>query len=162
MHYRIANTFIDSLARLTGAEQKAVKTKAFELQLRPNNPSMRFHRLGAAKDPNFWSVRINRDIRLIVHRSASSLLLCYVDHHDKGPISGPSAEDLKHIPKRVPLNLSNCARAYGKSWFRAMASRTTQFPPYAVKDEPVTAKPALLKNISGDDLLRFGVPADWP
>jgi hypothetical protein len=28
-------------------------------------------------------VRVNRDIRLIVHRSEASLLLCYVDHHDK-------------------------------------------------------------------------------
>jgi hypothetical protein len=30
---RIADTFTDSLARLTGEEQKAVKTTAFDLQL---------------------------------------------------------------------------------------------------------------------------------
>jgi hypothetical protein len=29
------------------------------------------------------TVRINSDIRLIVHRSEASLLLCYVDHHNK-------------------------------------------------------------------------------
>jgi len=33
MEFRIADTFTDSLARLTGAEQKAVKTTAFDLQL---------------------------------------------------------------------------------------------------------------------------------
>src|SRR5215471_893114 len=83
MEFRIADTFTDSLARLTGEEQKAVKTTAFDLQLNPANPGMSFHRLDKAKDKSFWSVRVNADIRLIVHKSESSLLLCYVDHHDK-------------------------------------------------------------------------------
>src|SRR5215468_7074623 len=82
MDFRIADTFTDSLARLTGDEQKAVKTTAFDLQLNPANPGMSFHKLDKAKDKNFWSVRVNRDIRLIVHKTESSFLLCYVDHHD--------------------------------------------------------------------------------
>ena len=81
--FRIADTFIDSLARLTGDEQKAVKTTAFDLQINPANPGMSFHKLDKAKDKNFCSVRANADIRLIVHKTAGSLLLCYVDHHDK-------------------------------------------------------------------------------
>jgi hypothetical protein len=32
MEFRIADTFTDGLARLTGAEQKAVKTTSFDLQ----------------------------------------------------------------------------------------------------------------------------------
>ena len=32
MEFRIADTFTDSLAKLTGEEQKAVKTTAFDLQ----------------------------------------------------------------------------------------------------------------------------------
>src|SRR5205809_7742975 len=83
MEFRIADTFTDSLARLTGDEQKAVKATAFDLQINPANPSMSFHKLDKARDKNFWSVRVNSDIRLIVHRSEASLLLCYVDHHDK-------------------------------------------------------------------------------
>src|ERR1700692_2202755 len=82
MDFRIADTFTDGLARLNGEEQKAVKTTAFDLQLNPANPGMSFHKLDKAKDKNFWSVRVNSDIRLIVHRSAVSLLLCYVGHHD--------------------------------------------------------------------------------
>ena len=35
MDFRIADTFTDSLARLTGEEQKAVKTTAFDLQVNP-------------------------------------------------------------------------------------------------------------------------------
>jgi mRNA-degrading endonuclease RelE of RelBE toxin-antitoxin system len=82
MEFRIADTFTDSLARLTGDEQKAVKTTAFDLQLNPANPGMSFHKLDKAKDKNFWSVRASSDIRLIVHKSDGSLLLCYVGHHD--------------------------------------------------------------------------------
>ena len=52
------------------------------MQLNPAHPGLQFHRLDRARDPNFWSVRVSRDIRLIVHRTDTSLLLCYVAHHD--------------------------------------------------------------------------------
>src|ERR1051325_9152919 len=82
MEFRIADTFTASLGRLTGDEQKAVKTTAFDLQMNPATPGMQFHRIERAKDPSFWSVRVGRDIRLIVHKTGGGLLLCYVDHHD--------------------------------------------------------------------------------
>ena len=71
MEFRISDTFTDSLARLTGGEQKLVKTTAFDLQINPANPGMQFHKLDRAKDKSFWSVRVNSDIRLIVHRTTS-------------------------------------------------------------------------------------------
>ena len=83
MDFLIADTFTDSLARLTGEEQKAVKTTAFDLQMNLAAPGLKFHKLDKAKDKNFWSVRVNADIRIIVHKTAASLLLCYVNHHDK-------------------------------------------------------------------------------
>jgi mRNA-degrading endonuclease RelE of RelBE toxin-antitoxin system len=76
VEFLIADTFTDSLAQLTGDEQKAVKTTAFDLQLNPASPSMSFHKLENAKDKNFWSVRVNADVRLIVHKVPGSLLLC--------------------------------------------------------------------------------------
>src|ERR1700730_17582687 len=83
MEFRLADTFTASLARLTGDEQKAVKTTAFDLQLNPASPGMKLHKLDKVKDKNFWSVRVSSDVRLIVHKTPASLLLCYVDHHDK-------------------------------------------------------------------------------
>ena len=77
-----------------GDEQKAVKTTAFDLQLNPANPGMSFHKLDKAKDKRFWSVRVNADIRLIVHRTDTSLLLCYVGHHDRARPARPRT-DLK-------------------------------------------------------------------
>ena len=45
MNFLIADTFTDSLARLTGDEQKATKTTAFDLQINPATPSLSFHRV---------------------------------------------------------------------------------------------------------------------
>ena len=86
MTFLIAATFTESLARLTRDEQKLVKTTAFDLQLNPASPGHSLHKLDRARDKHFWSVRVGIDLRLIVHRSADSLLLCYVDHHDKAYI----------------------------------------------------------------------------
>src|ERR1700693_694096 len=83
MEFRIADTFTDALAKLTAQEQRAAKTTAFDLQMDPSAPGLQFHRIDKSKDPHFWSVRVSRDVRIVVHKTASSLLLAYVDHHDK-------------------------------------------------------------------------------
>lgn len=46
MNFRIADTFTASLARLTGEEQKAAKTTAFDLQMNAANPGLSFHNSG--------------------------------------------------------------------------------------------------------------------
>lgn len=53
MNFRIADTFTNSLAKLTGEEQKAVKTTVFDLQMNPANPGMSFHTLNKTLDKNF-------------------------------------------------------------------------------------------------------------
>ena len=52
--FRIADTFTDSLARLTGEEQKAVKTTAFDLQLNPAAPGLPTSTWGR----HFFSVQV--------------------------------------------------------------------------------------------------------
>lgn len=59
MHFRIADTFTDSLGKLTGEAQRAVKTTAFDLQMNLANPGMGFHMLDQARDKHFWSVRVD-------------------------------------------------------------------------------------------------------
>jgi len=70
MNFLISDTFSDSLARLTGDEQKAVKTTAFDLQMNPASPGMSFHKLDKAKDKNFWSVRVSGDTRIPVRHES--------------------------------------------------------------------------------------------
>jgi len=152
MEFRIADTFTDSLTRLTGDEQKAVKTTAFDLQLNPANPGMKFHKLGKAKDKNFWSVRVSSDIRLIVHKTLGSLLLCYVDHHDKA-YDWAERRKLETHPKT------------GAAQFVEIRETVQQIliPTYVEVEtpKPVAAKKVLFAHVSDDDLLGYGVPVEW-
>jgi mRNA-degrading endonuclease RelE of RelBE toxin-antitoxin system len=81
MEFRIADTFQAALAKLTRDEQKVVKTSVFDLQTNPEHPGLQLHRIDVSKDPNFWSCRVSRDIRIIIHKTAQSFLLAYVGHH---------------------------------------------------------------------------------
>src|SRR5579864_6385556 len=78
----LADSFTAALGKLTGDEQKQVKLTAFDLQTEPDRPGLQFHRIDKSKDPNFWSVRVNLDVRIVVHKTSESLLLAYVGHHD--------------------------------------------------------------------------------
>ena len=62
MEFRIADTCTDRLSKLTGQEQKAVKTAAFDLQLNPSHPGLRYHKLDRSKDPNFALSAVNLDV----------------------------------------------------------------------------------------------------
>ena len=152
MDFLIADTFTDSLARLTTDEQKAVKTTAFDLQLNPTNPGMSFHKLDRAKDKNFWSVRVNADIRLIVHKTPGSLLLCYVDHHDRA-YTWAERRKLQTHPKTGAAQLVE---------FRETVQEVF-VPTYVECDAPKSsAFPVpLFKNLTDDELLEYGVPAEW-
>lgn len=150
MQFRIADTFTDSLARLTGDEQKVVKTTAFDLQLSQANPGMQFHKLTAARDAKFWSVRVSRDIRLIVHRGADSLLLCYVDHHDKA-YRWAERRKLETHPKTGAAQLVEIRETV----------QEISAPIYVVADRPVATKPVLFENVPEQELLGFGVPVEW-
>ncbi len=154
MEFRIADTFTDSLARLTGDEQKAVKTTAFDLQLDPANPGMSFHKLDKAKDKNFWSVRVNKDIRLIVHRSEGNLLLCYADHHDKA-YAWAERRRLETHPKTGAAQLVEI-RETVKEIVVPKYVETISTP----LARPAIAKPLLI-GISDDELLGYGVPVEW-
>jgi mRNA-degrading endonuclease RelE of RelBE toxin-antitoxin system len=89
VEFLIADTFTDSLAKLTGDEQKSVKTTGFDLQLDPTGSGMSFHRLDRAKDKNFWSVRASRDIRLVVH-ARQEVCCCATSIITMPPTSGRS------------------------------------------------------------------------
>src|SRR5258708_35480848 len=96
--FRIADTFTDSLTRLTGEEQKAVKTAAFDLQLNPASPGLSFHRLDKAKDKNFWSVRVAATFALSSIKRP--LVFCFATSIiTTRPMHGPSGGSWRRIPR---------------------------------------------------------------
>lgn len=153
MEFRIADTFTDSLGRLTADEQKAVKTSAFDLQINPAHPGLQFHKLDRPRDANFLSVRVNKDIRIIVHRTQASLLLCYVDHHDKA-YQWAERRRIETHPRTGAAQLVEVRETI----------REIAVPRYVEEAAPSPASPpkaALFANLTDDDLLGFGVPRDW-
>jgi mRNA-degrading endonuclease RelE of RelBE toxin-antitoxin system len=150
MDFRIADTFTESLARLAGEEQKAVKTTAFDLQINPASPGMSFHKVAKARDKGFWSVRVNQDVRLIVHRTERSLLLCYVDHHDRAYAWAERRKVETHP-------------ATGAAQLVEIRERVQEIvvPAYVPQPAPVAPKKALFAGLSDAELLGFGVPSEW-
>jgi len=150
MDFRIADTFTDSLARLTGDEQKAAKTTAFDLQVNPAGPGLSFHKLDKSKDKHFWSVRVSSDIRLIVHKTEDSLLLCYVDHHDKA-YDWAERRKLEAHPKTGAAQLVEIRETV----------KEVVVPIYVQAEMPALSKPPLFADKSDEELLGYGVPAEW-
>lgn len=154
MRFCIADSFQSALSRLSAQEQKAVKETVFDLQMNPAAPGLQFHRIDKSKDPNFWSMRVSRDIRLIVHKTKDSFLICYVDHHDDAyawaerrriethPTTGAAQivevrERVQEIIIRKPVEVAEPVRKV----------RPIQQP--------------LFPGITDEELLSYGVPMDW-
>lgn len=152
MEFRIADSFTASLARLTAQEQKTVKTTAFDLQMDASAPGLSFHKLDRAKDPNFWSLRVNADIRIIVHRAQGGILLCHVDHHDAA-YAWAERRKIERHPTTGAMQLVE------------IRERVEEIAPPRVPDAatPATQKPApaLFDNLRKYELMAFGVPEEW-
>jgi hypothetical protein len=164
MEFRIAESFTAALGKLTRDEQKAVKTSVFDLQTNPEHPGLKWHRIDASKDLDFWSCRVNRDIRIIVHKTAQSFLLAYVGHHDDA-YKWAERRRIEAHPKTGAIQIVEV---------RARVEEVA--PPRAVQQQldrgdgvdmlplgaPRKGEPALpFRALAPGKLLSVGVPADW-
>jgi superfamily I DNA/RNA helicase len=152
----LADTFTASLARLTNDEQKQVKLTAFDLQTDPERPGLKMHRIEASRDPNFWSVRVNADIRIIIHKTGDSVMLAYVDHHDDA-YKWAERRRIEAHPKTGALQtveVRERVEEFAVGWF---APKEEPF----LHDQPYRQGPKLFAALSTDDLLYLGVPEDW-
>ena len=150
MQFRIADTFTASLARLPNEQQKAVKTTAFDLQTNPAHPGLSLHRLYNSRDSNFWSARVTRDYRIIVHRVEDGLTLCYVGHHD----------DAYQWAERRKLETHPATGAAQLVELREVIHEVP-VPVYVETEQSARAKPPLFTHIPNEQLLAYGVPMEW-
>jgi superfamily I DNA/RNA helicase len=155
MEFRIADTFTDSLGRLTSQEQKAVKTSAFDMQLDPSAPGLSFHKLDRVKDANFWSVRVNVDIRIIVHRTEGAILLVYVDHHDAA-YRWAERRKIERHPSTGAMQLVEVRERIAE--IEIFKSKEVAAPAAATYAKPATK---LFDNLRKYELMAFGVPEEW-
>ncbi len=156
MNFLIADTFTAAFARLSSQDQKAVKASVFDLQMDPSGNGLQLHRIDNSKDPHFWSARVNRDVRLIVHKTGESMLVAYVDHHDDAyawaerrrieahPRTG--AIQIVEVRERV----EEVARPESLDFILPVAPTTAALP-----------ERRIFEALDDDALLSAGVPADW-
>ena len=156
MNFHIADSFTAALIRLTGQEQKQAKTAAFDLQLNPAHPGLQMHRLTNSRDPNFWSARVNSDIRIIVHKTEASFMLAFVDHHDDA-YAWAARRRIEAHPRTGSIQIVEVHERIedaGPLFTQPVAAVAAPEPAQA-------AAPAIFSDLSEDALLNIGTPSDW-
>jgi hypothetical protein len=155
MRFCIADSFPAALRKLAAQEQKAVKMTVFDLQLDPSSPGLQFHRIETSRDPHFWSVRVTRDIRLIVHKTQASFLICYVDHHD----AAYQWAERRRIETHPRTGAAQIVEV------RERIEEITVTRPSPAQPEapaaPDAGQLALFADRDDEELLSYGVPQDW-
>ncbi len=159
MKFHLADTFTAALGKLQNKEQKAVKSAVFDMQMSPEGHGLQMHRIDKSKDDAFWSARVSRDIRLIIHKRGGSLLVAYVDHHDKA-YAWAERRRIEAHPRTGAIQIVEVRERVEE------IAPPEQFdfvmPEPAPAPEPLAPKPVrhftALHDIA---LLSIGVPEDW-
>lgn len=155
MNFLIADTFTAAFNRLSGLDQKAVKASVFDLQMDPTGNGLQLHRIDKSKDPNFWSARVNRDVRLIVHKTGESMLVAYVDHHDDA-YAWAERRRIEAHPRTGAVQIVEVRERVED------VAPPEQFDLVApAATAPTTPQPQLFAALDDEALLSVGVPTDW-
>ena len=77
-------TFLESWAtnRFSNRDHKVIHSTIKQIQEDISHPGLSFEPIRKHRNRGFWSVKVNRNIRVIIHRSRKNNLLCYVGRHD--------------------------------------------------------------------------------
>jgi hypothetical protein len=150
----IADSFQTALQRLSAQAQKAVKETVFDLQMNPAAPGLQFHRIDKSKDANFWSMRVNRDIRLIVHKTEGSFLICYVDHHDDA-YTWAERRRIETHPKTGAAQIVEVRERVQEIIVHRPVEEERPATPVRL------VQPRLFPGITDEEFLTYGVPVDW-
>lgn len=143
----IATSFTKSLGKLAGQEQSAVKVTAFDIQQNPESTGLSLHRIDRCQDPDFWSARVNRDIRIVLHKRDGDTLLAYVAHHDDA-YDWAQRRRMDRHPRTGAAQIVEIRETVEEIVTRRYV-------------EEAVRKPPLFADRSDDTLLSWGVPQDW-
>jgi len=143
----IAQSFQKSLGRLTGQQQAAVKVKAYDIQADPDSPGLQLHRIDRCRDPDFWSARVSRDIRIVLHKRGGDTALVYVGHHDDA-YDWAERHRLEKHPTTGAAQLVEIRETVEEIVVRRYV-------------EEAAKKPPIFASQSDETLLSWGVPGDW-
>jgi len=145
--FRIADSFTASLAKLTGQEQTVAKAAATDVQINPENPGLSMHKVDRARDKHFWTARVNRDLRLVLHKRDGATLLAYVGHHDDA-YAWAERRRIETHPRTGAAQIVEIRETVEEVVIQRYV-------------EEAVKKPRLFAAEDDDTLLSWGVPEDW-
>lgn len=148
-----ASTFTDALTRLTQAEAGAAMQAALRFAADPRGNGLQMHRIERAD--GFWSARVNRDLRIILHKHDGATLLAYVGHHDD---AYAWAERKRLVPheRTGAMQFVEVPVVAGAAYEHAAPQPAMQ---PSTKGQGAPSFP--FEELTDDQLLDVGVPRDW-
>lgn len=144
-----AETFYKSLARLTTDEQNSVKVDVFDFEQDPTRPGFQMHRVENT-DEGGWSIRINRDLRLIIYKLGEEQVIAYVDHHDPA-YAWATNRRLKVHPETNTAQFEVVGERHIETVKRITRVEVVE------PDDPLAARP--FEQLDDQLLLSYGTPA---
>ncbi|TLM92033.1 MAG: DNA helicase, partial [Actinobacteria bacterium] len=151
----IADSFIDSLARLDPSDVKRAAAFVDKLVRDPSAPGMQPEIVHDAADRTIRSFRVTHDLRSIVHVDGERLLLLYVARHD---VAYAWARDRCIECHPVTRELQVVADPSSASRRLAAHGAVVEAARIAGGGGPGTG---LFDGVADDALLGLGVPESW-
>lgn len=105
------------------------------------------HRVDRARDKFFWTARVNRDVRLVVHKKDGNTLLAWVGHHDDAYRWAETRRIDTH-PKTGAAQIVEIRETVEEIIVPRYVEEAIQLPRLFAKEPD-------------DVLLSWGVPEDW-
>lgn len=99
-------------------------------------------------------MRVSSDIRLIVHKTEESFLVCYVAHHDDA-YTWAERRRIETHPKTGAAQIVEVRERVQEVFVRRHAEPDRSTTPISV------VWPPLFQGITDEELLTYGVPVDW-
>lgn len=118
------------------------------MQVNLARPGLKLERVARAKERNFWSVRVDQDVRIILHRSGGNVVLCYVGRHDDA-YEWASRRRLETHPTT------------GAAQMVEVREVVKEMPVYREVERQAEGRRLLFAGVGDEQLLSYGVPAEW-
>ncbi|WP_159642577.1 3'-5' exonuclease [Sphingorhabdus sp. 109] len=147
----LASTFNDALAILNQAEAGAAMQAALRYGKDPAGNGLQMHRIDGAE--GFWSLRANRDIRIILHKDGDATTLAYVDHHDDAYAWANRRKMVAH-ERTGAMQIVEVVE-------RIEEISVTNGPEDYPLDKPESPVVQPFWVLTDDEMLDVGVPRDW-
>lgn len=164
-----SSTFTDALGRLTQSEAGATTLAALRLAEDEVGKGLSLHRVERA--PGFWTARVNRDLRIVLHKQGEQTLLAWVGHHDEAyrwaerrrlvPHERTGAMQFVRVLDDEPDTLvAYCQVGPGSLLMAAKEHAAELRFPSDVHETPLQSDGPFTR-LTDDQLLDVGVPRDW-